>query len=202
MTNQGDEKPNESGGLHIDSDWKAQAQAEKKRLAEEARKQREAAEASGGAAGEAPGAAAGEAPGAAAGEAPGAAAGAAQAAAGQQRGRGQMPPANFQTLVSTMITQAMFAMGMIPDPQTGQRMAHLDLARHHIDMLGVLQEKTEGNLDDEEKKLLDSALYELRMNYVQLSQQAIKQQTGEDEDGGGGPAGGGAAPGGLHIPGG
>jgi hypothetical protein len=186
MTNQGDEKPSESGGLHIDSDWKAQAQAEKKRLAEEARKQREAAEASGGAAG----------------EAPGAAAGAAQAAAGQQRGRGQMPPANFQTLVSTMITQAMFAMGMIPDPQTGQRLAHLDLARHHIDMLGVLQEKTEGNLDDEEKKLLDSALYELRMNYVQLSQQAIKQQTGEDEEGGGGGPAGGAAPGGLHIPGG
>lgn len=142
--------------LHIDSDWKSQAQAEKQRLTEEARKKEQAATG-----------------------APQTAKPQAASAAGA-RGR-QLPPADFRTLVSTMVTQAMFAMGMIPDPQTGRRMASLDMARHHIDMLSVIESKTKGNLDDEETKLLTSALYELRMQYVQLSQQVIAQQMGAGE---------------------
>lgn len=157
--------------LHIDTDWKSQAQAEKQRLAEEARKKAAAAETSAGAKPQAPG------------TAPGTAASAASAgtATGTTSGGRQMPPADFRTLVSTMVTQAMFAMGMIPDPQTGRRMASLDMARHHIDMLTVIEEKTKGNLDDEETKLLASALYELRMQYVQLSQQVIAEQMGAGE---------------------
>ncbi|MHB1157105.1 MAG: DUF1844 domain-containing protein [Phycisphaerales bacterium] len=148
--------------LHIDSDWKSQAQAEKQRLAEEARKKEAAASAS----------------------AKPQAAGAAGVGGDKGRTSGtgrQLPPADFRTLVSTMVTQAMFAMGMIPDPQTGRRMASLDMARHHIDMLSVIESKTKGNLDDEETKLLTSALYELRMQYVQLSQQVIAQQMGAGE---------------------
>jgi Domain of unknown function (DUF1844) len=80
-----------------------------------------------------------------------------------------MPEASFETLISTMATQALFAMGAIPDPQTGQRMAHLDLARHHIDMLGVIEEKTKDNLSKEEADLLANTMYELRNRYVQLT---------------------------------
>jgi Domain of unknown function (DUF1844) len=149
----------QSPGLHVDSDWKAAAQAEKQRLADESRK------AGGGEAGGAAGKAAAKG-------------GAGQAAGGGAGSRRPLPGADFQTLVSTMVTQAMYTLGMIPDPQTGQRVAMLDLARHHIDMLGVLEQKTEGNLSDDEKKLLATALYELRMQYVQLSQQAIREQTG------------------------
>jgi hypothetical protein len=118
--------------IQIDSDWKAEAQAEKERLA----KQVKSAEGK-----------------------PGAGAGA-----------GGMPPASFESLVSTIVTQALFAMGAIPDPRTGQRMQHLDLARHHIDMLGVLEKKTKGNLTEEETTMLSTAAYELRSRYVQLGQ--------------------------------
>lgn len=156
-------------GLHVDADWKAEARKEKERMA--------AASASGPA------------------EAGGDAGAAAAAAAGDRGQPGQLPPADFQTLVSTMVTQAMYAMGMIPDPQTGERVAILDLARHHIDMLGVLEDKTQGNVSDEEQKLLAGALYELRMQYVQLSQQAVQQQTGSEA--GGGPGG---SPG-IQMPG-
>ena len=124
--------------IHIDSDWKAQAQAEKQKLAE---KSKAAAK-----------------PGA-----PGGGGGGAQ---------GGLPPASFETLVSTMVTQALFSMGAIPDPRTGQRIQHLDLARHHIDMLTVLEEKTKNNLSEEEANLLSGALYELRTRYIQLSSAA------------------------------
>ena len=123
----------EAPKIHIDSDWKAQAQAEKQKLAEQAKK----------------------AP-------PG----------GQQAAQGGMPPANFETLISTMATQALFAMGAIADPRTGQRMAHRDLARHHIDMLGVIEEKTKGNLTDEESQLISTTVYELRQRYIQLATSA------------------------------
>jgi hypothetical protein len=90
------------------------------------------------------------------------------AAAGAAGARG-MPPASFETLLSTLATQALFAMGAIPDPATGQRMQHLDLARHHIDMLAVLEEKTKGNLSEDEAKVIASTVYELRSRYIQLS---------------------------------
>jgi len=130
----------EAPKIQIDSDWKAQAQAEKQRLAQQRA-------ASGSAAG---------------------AAGASGATSGG-RGPGGLPAANFETLVSTMATQALFAMGAIPDPRTGQRMQHLDLARHHIDMLGVIESKTKGNLSDDEADLLATTLFELRQRYVQMA---------------------------------
>jgi len=68
-----------------------------------------------------------------------------------------------------MATQALFAMGAVPDPRTGQRITHLDLARHHIDMLTVIERKTKGNLSEEEEKLLVATLYELRNTYIQIS---------------------------------
>ncbi len=84
-------------------------------------------------------------------------------------GPGGLPPATFESLVSTMATQALFSLGAIPDPRTGQRIVHLDLARHHIDMLNVIEEKTKGNLTDEESKMITTTTYELRSRYIQAA---------------------------------
>lgn len=127
--------------LHVDSDWKAQAQAEKEKLAKAAAEKKASAGTSSAGSG-------------------------ATAPDGQQ-----IPEASFEVLLSTMATQALFALGGIPDPRTGQRMAHLGLARHHIDLLAILQEKTQGNLSDEEQTMLNQTLYELRQRYIQLSTQ-------------------------------
>ena len=81
-----------------------------------------------------------------------------------------MPPASFATLVSSIVTQILFALGAFADPQTGRRYRNLALAKHHIDVLGILEEKTKGNLTPEEKQLLDNALYEVRMAFVQAAQ--------------------------------
>jgi len=157
--------------IQIDSDWKAQAQAEKEKFAAQSKPPSSPAAASGPGGGEGmldgkAGRASGDA---SAGDAVGASGGAAGDASGSVSGVGQMPPANFETLLSSFVTQALFAMGAIPDPQTGQPVMHLDLARHHIDMLSVLEEKTKNNLSEDETKMLAGTLYELRNRYVQVA---------------------------------
>lgn len=133
----------------VDDDWKQQAQAEKEKLAEQAKTDETAP-----ADGQAPG------PG---GE-------------GQDR---QLPPASFTTLVSSLATQAMMALGGFRDPNSEQVMVDLDLAKHHIDTLKVLEAKTEGNLDEEEKKLLEEASYQVQMLFVQVVQHISGQQQGQ-----------------------
>ncbi len=81
-----------------------------------------------------------------------------------------LPPASFATLVNTLATQAALALGGMEDPRTRRRLVDLDLAKHHIDTLAVLEQKAKGNLTDEEKSLLDQALYQTRMLYVEMSQ--------------------------------
>ncbi len=156
---------NDPPKILVDDDWKAQARAEKEKLAAQSRTApRDPASGA---------SAAPTAGGSAGGDAAGRAGGAPRSAAGGGGGATrEMPPANFETLLSTIVTQALFAMGAIPDPQTGQPMLHLDLARHHIDMLTVLEDKTRGNLSDEESKALSSTLYELRSRYVQVANAA------------------------------
>ncbi len=92
---------------------------------------------------------------------------------------GEIPPASFQFLVSSIATQVMFAMGQIPDPNTGQAMVDLELAKHHIDMLSVLDEKTKGNLSDDESKMLTEALHQLRMAFVAVQEQLASQMAGQ-----------------------
>jgi hypothetical protein len=141
-----DEKPS----LHIDTDWKKQAQEEKRRLAEEA-----AAKAAAPAAGtEAVGVP--EEPGA--GARPGA------------RQRGQLPQASFMTLVQSLMTQALFYLGELA-ARGAEPSVNLDMAKHQIDTLGVLEEKTKGNLTEDEQRLMDTALYEVRMRYVNVASQ-------------------------------
>ena len=93
-------------------------------------------------------------------------------APGQRRGPREVPPASFETLVSTIGTQALLAMGGMEDPQTKRRIVDLDMAKHQIDTLGVLEEKTKGNLTEAESKLLSQVLYQIRMQFVQLAQMA------------------------------
>jgi len=84
-------------------------------------------------------------------------------------GEGQPPPASIDVLVSSLATQAMFGLGQIPDPETGQPVLRPDFAKYHIDMLAVLEEKTQGNLTDEETKALSNVVHELRMAYVAIT---------------------------------
>lgn len=106
---------------------------------------------------------------------------------GGQPDERQIPPASFVTLVNTIATQAMMALGGYADPQTGKRFVDLELAKFHIDSLAVLQEKSKGNLDDEEAKLVEKAIYELRMGFVQMqkaAQQHIAEQARQAAEGG------------------
>ena len=94
-------------------------------------------------------------------------AGAEGAAAG---GPEELPEASFTTLVGSLVTQVYLALGGMEDPKTKKRYVDLDLAKFHIDTLTMLEEKTRGNLSEQEKKLLDQAVYETRMHYVQIAQ--------------------------------
>ena len=93
--------------------------------------------------------------------------------AGPAGGPRQFPPASFSAHVSTVASQALLAMGAMVDPQTKRPHVDLDLAKFHVDTLKVLEEKTAGNLTDEEKRLLDGTLYELRTRYIQMAQAGI-----------------------------
>ena len=77
------------------------------------------------------------------------------------------PPATFEFLVQTLFTQALMAFGRVPNPITQQSLKNLDTARHFIDTLEMLQHKTAGNLDQEEQRLLDEVLHQLRMAFMQ-----------------------------------
>lgn len=78
-------------------------------------------------------------------------------------------PVSFSSFVVSLAGSAMVQLGEAPDPSTGKKETNLPLARNTIDLLGVFKEKTRGNLDDEEARLLDSVLYELRNTYLSRS---------------------------------
>jgi hypothetical protein len=63
----------------------------------------------------------------------------------------------------------MMHLGQIPDPQTGETQTNVGFARHTIDTIAMLQEKTSGNLESDEKQLLDNILTELRLAFVRLA---------------------------------
>lgn len=143
--------------LHIDSDWKAEAQAEKERLVakDEARGVSGAAGASG------------------------------------QHG---LPEANFQTLMSVLASQAIMGLGGYTDPKSGRMMIDLEGARFSIDLLAVLEEKSKGNLSNEEETELQQVLSELRNRYVQIADMVKKQQASAASAGTDASAGGGKGP--------
>ena len=83
----------------------------------------------------------------------------------------ELPPPSLAFLISTLAAQAMAAMGQLPDPITGKPEIRMKFAKHHIDMLAILQEKTQGNASTEESQMLEDAVHQLRMMYVQLESQ-------------------------------
>jgi hypothetical protein len=81
----------------------------------------------------------------------------------------QLPAADFPALVEMLTTQSLVALGMIPHPASGKADPQLPLARHFIDLLGMLETKTAGNLGADETSLLGGTLHYLRMSYIEIS---------------------------------
>lgn len=98
-----------------------------------------------------------------------------------------IPPADFSFLVQSILMQTQMQLGLLhfsEDEETPEE-PNLPLARHSIDLLAMLQEKTRGNLTAEEQRLLENGLTELRFRYIQVSDE-LKQkgspQTVEHDD--------------------
>lgn len=85
--------------------------------------------------------------------------------------RPPLPEVNFNSLIFSLSSSALLHIGDIADPQTGEKRKDLQLAKHSIDIIAMLKEKTAGNLNDEEIKFIDSILTDLRLRYVK----ALKQ---------------------------
>jgi len=80
--------------------------------------------------------------------------------------RGRMPPATFEFLIHTLFTQALMALGRIPNPITNKAVRNLATAKHFIDTIDMLEEKTRGNLGPDERKLLEEIQHQLRLLYL------------------------------------
>ncbi|RJR24393.1 MAG: DUF1844 domain-containing protein [Desulfobacteraceae bacterium] len=89
--------------------------------------------------------------------------------AAKETARPPLPEVNFSSFIFSLSSTALFHLGEIADPQTGEKKQDLPLAKHSIDTLGMLREKTKGNLSREEEKFLESILTELRLRYVKLT---------------------------------
>ena len=128
--------------LQIDSDWKAQAQAEKAKLLEQEKAKAE------------------------------------QQAGKDSQQPSKLPQADFKSLIGVLASQAIMGLGAMNDPKTGRVVIDLDGARFSIDLLGVLEEKTKGNLSDEQSKEITQILAELRSRFVEITQLVAQQQAG------------------------
>jgi hypothetical protein len=82
---------------------------------------------------------------------------------------GPAGPADFLQLIAKLYQDGLAFMGLFDDPQTGQSMANFPVASWHIDILGLLEEKTKGNLTEEEAKLLKEAIANLKVTFVRAS---------------------------------
>lgn len=145
------EKP-ASPQLHVDSDWKAQAQAEREALAlaEAERAAKQAAK-------------------------PGTV-----GAAGAAAHPGEFAPPDIRSLIDMLAMQAVMYMGGMADKASGKAVFDPDYSRHMIDLLGVLEEKTRGNITPEEDQDLKMVLNELRMRYVELMKLVANQAAAKD----------------------
>ena len=125
--------------LHIDADWKAEAQAEKERLSAKEEERAQNGETGPGAPGE-------------------------------------LPEANFKSLMGLLASQAIMGLGAYPDPETGGAVIDLVGSKFAIDLLAVLEEKTAGNITDDESKEMSEVLAQLRTRFVQIADAVTQQQ--------------------------
>lgn len=130
--------------IQIDSDWKRQAQEEKRKLAEQTASK----------------------------SSPGPTPSPSPKVSTAERGMRQLPQASFASVVQSIMTQALYYLGEIGD-ENAPPMLNLDMAKYQIDMLGILEEKTKGNLTQDEQRLLDQTLYDLRSRYVSIARELI-----------------------------
>lgn len=100
---------------------------------------------------------------------------------------GPLPPASLSVLLSTLATQAMVALAEIPHPLTGKAEIDLDEARHFIDTIQMLDEKTAGNRTPDETLLVDSLLHQLRLSFVAVQTRPAVEPAAPGERGPQGP---------------
>ena len=97
-------------------------------------------------------------------------------------------PASFASFMMSIASNAASSLGMMEHPVTGKREVDLELGKHWIDVLGMLQQKTRGNLLPQEQQILEGLLADLRMQYVSLTRSAAakapRTYTGRDIVGG------------------
>ncbi|MEO6051395.1 MAG: DUF1844 domain-containing protein [Pyrinomonadaceae bacterium] len=99
---------------------------------------------------------------------------------------GAQDPASFVNFLSTLATNAAAALGAVPHPATGQRSLDLETGKYWLDVLGMVKEKTNGNLHPQESRLLEGLLGDLRMQYVQLvraTEEKLKAQATQNLSG-------------------
>jgi|OpeIllAssembly_1097287.scaffolds.fasta_scaffold588082_1 hypothetical protein len=75
----------------------------------------------------------------------------------------------FSTFILSLSTSALVHLGELPDPITDNKQTNLPLARQTISIIELLKEKTKGNLTEDEERLIESLLYDLRIKYVKLA---------------------------------
>ncbi len=128
-----------------------------------------------------------------------------KAAQGDAAGPGGLPEKlGFRELISLFATQALMYLGAIPD-QSGRSMVSLEVAKLNIDLLGVVAEKTKGNLTQEEQEMIDATLSELRMQFVEVARYVEKAaadgtlQQMTEQGGAAGPVPGPGMGGGLDL---
>ncbi len=80
-----------------------------------------------------------------------------------------LPPADLSGLINMLATQSFFALGVVKTQEDEEPRQDLEMAKFNIDMLGIVEEKTQGNLTDQEANILSETLQQLRMVYVQVS---------------------------------
>lgn len=83
-----------------------------------------------------------------------------------------VPPVGFLTLMNSIMIQALYSLGCLGVEGQESAEINLELAKYHIDTLQMLEDKTRGNLSEEESRAVSMALHELRMQYVQVAQNA------------------------------
>ncbi len=90
----------------------------------------------------------------------------------EERGADQapFPDVDFATFILSLATSAQISLGAIPHPETGKADLHIPAAKQMIDVIGMLKEKTKGNLTRDEETLLEQVLYNLRMHFVRVSE--------------------------------
>lgn len=88
----------------------------------------------------------------------------------EKEGKTAPPPADFGFFITTLSLQASIDLGEVPNPATNKKEENLTQAKFLIDTMGMLKEKTKGNLTAEEANFLENVLYELRMQYIAKTQ--------------------------------